>query len=229
MDRKDFENDVTYSYTEFEVTDNNPVVETDGENLSSDTEYAAADIKAKDAKMELYDWIQCIVFALVCGILIFLFVGRVVSVDGSSMYSTLHHTDRLIVSNLFYEPEQGDIVVFRADGYGDQLLVKRVIATEGQTVDIDFDKGVVYVDGEALNESYIYEPTYAMEDFSGEVTVPEDCIFVMGDNRNASTDSRSDRVGMVEERCIIGKVYMILIPGASENDPRDWGRIGMVH
>ncbi len=228
MDRKDFENEVASDYTEYENIDNIVIEEGKDEPASSDLEYAS-DVKKKDGKLELYDWVQCIVFALVLGILVFLFIGRVVTVDGTSMYSTLHNGDKIIVSNLFYEPEQGDIVVFQTDGYGDALLVKRVIATEGQTVDIDFEKGIVYVDGTALQESYIYEGTYTREDFTGEVTVPEGCLFLMGDNRNASTDSRSDRVGMVDERDIIGKVRMVLLPGENINHQREWSRIGGVN
>ena len=162
-------------------------------------------------------------------IFIFLFFGRIVAVDGSSMYATLHNNDKLIVSNLFYEPEQGDVIVFQTDAFGEQLLVKRVIATGGQTVDIDFETGVVYVDGAALQEDYVFEPTYTQEDFSGEITVPEGCLFVMGDNRNASTDSRSARVGLVDERSVIGKVYLVAFPGGDENEARDWSRVGLVH
>lgn len=91
-------------------------------------------------------------------------------------------------------------------------IVKRVIAVEGQTIDIDFDKGVVYVDGVALDEPYIYEPTYKQLDFSGPVTVPEGCVFVMGDNRNGSTDSRYSVLGCIDTRLIQGRVYLTVFP-----------------
>jgi len=178
-----------------------------------------------DGKLELYDWIQSVVFALVIGILVFIFIGRVVTVDGSSMYPTLHNADKIITSDLFYTPKNGDIVVFQTDVYGADALVKRVIATAGQTVDIDFDRGVVTVDGEALDEPYVNELTYTRESFSGPLTVPEGYLFVMGDNRNASEDSRSDRVGLVDTRCVIGKVLFIALPGKDAGG-RDLGRIG---
>ncbi|MGM9522044.1 MAG: signal peptidase I [Oscillospiraceae bacterium] len=172
---------------------------------------------------------QCIVAALVIGILFFMFVARVVNVEGSSMFPTLHNSDKIITSNLFYKPKAGDVVVVQTDTYGSDPLVKRIIATAGQTVDIDFDAGIVYVDGEALDEPYTNSLTLVQEDFTGPVTVPEGCLFLMGDNRNYSTDSRSNMVGMVDERCVIGKVYLIIIPSANEDGSRDWGRIGSIY
>jgi len=181
-------------------------------------------------RFELYDWVQCIVEVLIIGVLCFMFLFRVIGVDGSSMVPTLQDGDQLIVSRLFYTPKQGDIIVFQTDTFGDDPLVKRVIATEGQSVDIDFSAGVVYVDDEPLTEPYTAELTYARENFEGRVVVPEGCLFVMGDNRNASTDSRSTRVGMVDERCIIGKVFLIVFPGAdSVTKERSWSRFGGVY
>jgi signal peptidase I len=120
--------------------------------------------------------------------------------------------------------------VFKSNGDTfDHSLVKRIIAVEGQTVDIDFDAGVVYVDGEALDEPYTYEPTFTREDFEGPVTVPEGCVFVMGDNRNGSTDSRDSRVGFAETRDIIGKVYIVIYPGQDMQGVRSWSRIGSVY
>ena len=182
--------------------------------------------KDDDSRLELYDWVQCIVTALIAGILIFVFIGRVITVDGSSMFPTLVDTDKIITTNLFYDPQPGDVIVFQTDTFGPRPLVKRVIATEGQTVDIDFDSGVVYVDGVARDEPFVNEPTHQPEDFDGPVTVPEGCLFVMGDNRNASEDSRSHRVGFVDENCIIGKVIFVLFPGETEVTKRDFGRIG---
>ncbi len=187
------------------------------------------DIKKDSDKLELYDWVQCIVAALVIGILCFMFIGRVIGVIGTSMVPTLQDDDQLIVSKLFYSPKQGDIVVFQTDVFGDEPLVKRIIATEDQIIDINFTSGVVYVDGNALKENYTAAPTTTRENFEGPVTVPKGCIFVMGDNRNASTDSRSSHVGMVDTRSILGKVYFIIIPGRDiANGERDWSRIGRV-
>lgn len=206
---------INNSENEFENMNNNSE-EPDGENGGS-------------VSMELYDWAQCFISALVAGILIFLFVFRVITVDGSSMNNTLVNGDKIIITSLFYTPKNGDIVVLKAPDFSDSPLVKRVIATEGQTVNIDFDAGIVYVDGKALEEPYIAQPTYDREDFTGEVTVPEGCIFVMGDNRNASTDSRTDEIGMIDTREVFGKVQLIIIPGTGQDNRRDWSRIGSVY
>ncbi len=161
---------------------------------------------------EALDWLQCIVSSLVAAILLFTFVARTITVVGSSMVPTLEEGNLLIVSRLFYTPRYGDIVVLRKESFMSDPIVKRVIATEGQTVDIDFEEGVVYVDGKALDEPYVNALTLEHEDFTEPVTVPEGCVFVMGDNRNRSTDSRSARVGCVDERCIIGKALLRLAP-----------------
>ena len=163
-------------------------------------------------RSEALDWLQCIVSGIVICILVFTFLLRVVGVVGSSMVPTLEEGDRLVISKLFYQPKYGDIVVLRKEAFKDEPLIKRVIATEGQTVDIDFIEGVVYVDGMALEEPYVNSPTNEREDFSGPVTVPEGCVFVMGDNRNRSTDSRTDSIGCVDQRLIIGKAYLRLMP-----------------
>ena len=170
----------------------------------------------RDAKKkpggEALDWLQCIVSALVAAILIFTFAARTITVVGSSMVPTLEEGNLLIVSRLFYRPKYGDIVVLRKESFMADPIVKRVIATEGQTVDIDFAEGIVYVDGTALDEPYVNSTTNEREDFTEPVTVPEGCVFVMGDNRNRSTDSRSARVGCVDTRYIIGKALLRLAP-----------------
>ncbi len=169
--------------------------------------------KEIQARRETYDWIQSLMVALIICVCVFSFLVRVVDVSGSSMNPTLYNGDKMVVSKLFYTPKQGDVVVFRSDTYDpNKALVKRVIATEGQEVNIDFDKGIVYVDGEALDEPYIAELTHRKLDFIGPKTVPEGCVFVMGDNRNASTDSRKTEIGMVDARTIIGRVYCVIFP-----------------
>ena len=162
---------------------------------------------------EVYDWIQCLIGALIACVVLFVFFIRVIDVRGTSMNPTLQNQDKMLVSSLFYSPDAGDIVVFKKDSYDpDKALVKRIIATEGQEVNIDFDRGIVYVDGFAIEEPYIAEPTTTKIDFIGPRTVPEGCVFVLGDNRNMSTDSRKEEIGMVDERLIIGKVYCVLFP-----------------
>ena len=142
------------------------------DNAAEEKIPAEKETPAQDSlRGEVYDWIQCVVAALVVCVLLFSFAVRLVDVVGNSMYPTLENGDKVIVSNLFYEPEQGDIIVFRKDEYRPEPLVKRVIAVGGQTVDIDFDLGIVYVDGEALDEPYIAELTTDPIDFAGPVEV----------------------------------------------------------
>lgn len=165
------------------------------------------------ARREMYDWIQCLATALIICVILFVFFIRIIDVSGTSMYPTLNNGDKMLVSDLFYTPKVGDIVVFKSDTYDpDKALVKRVIATEGQEINIDFDKGIVYVDGVAIEEDYISELTTTKLDFIGPKTVPEGCVFVMGDNRNMSTDSRKAEIGMVDNRLILGRVYCVLFP-----------------
>lgn len=165
------------------------------------------------SRRETYDWIQCLITALIICVVVFVFFIRVIDVSGSSMNPTLQDGDKMLVSDLFYKPKVGDVVIFKKDEYDpDRALVKRVIATEGQVVNIDFDKGIVYVDGEPIEEDYISELTANKLDFIGPQTVPDNCVFVMGDNRNASTDSRDARLGCVDERYIMGRVYFTLFP-----------------
>lgn len=168
------------------------------------------------SRKETYEWIQSLTSALIFCVIVFVFFIRVIDVKGTSMNPTLNNQDKMLVSGLFYKPEAGDIVVFKKDSYSpDKALVKRVIATEGQEINIDFDQGIVYVDGVALEEDYISELTRTKLDFIGPKTVPEGCVFVMGDNRNMSTDSRDKDIDMVDERLIIGKVCCVLFPLSS--------------
>lgn len=177
------------------------------ENPGVEERQAGASVKA-----EAYDWLQSIVVAILACILLFVFAVRTIGVIGVSMKETLHDGDRVVISNLFYTPESGDIIVLRKESFMDEPIVKRVIATEGQTIDIDFDAGIVYVDGEALTEEYIAEPTYRQLQFEGPVTVPEGHVFVMGDNRNHSNDSRDASLGLVDERYIMGRVLFRMWP-----------------
>ena len=186
---------------------------------------------AQSLKVDLYFWLQALVMALVLLILTFTLVGRVIGVDGHSMEPTLHNKDMLILQSIGYEPKQGDVVVLtKAFGSVDGPIVKRIIAVGGQTVDIDYDAGTVTVDGQVLDEPYInhsevmQEPNYPVEDITS-ITVPEGSIFVMGDNRNHSTDSRSVDLGVVDNRYVLGKALWVVLPfssfGAVESYPMD--------
>ena len=181
---------------------------------------------------DLYEWVQSLVGSVLIVVAIFTFVIRMMGVDGHSMLNTLQHGDRLLVVNslLYHDYKYGDIVILRKDGvFDDDPIVKRVIAVEGQTVDIDFTEGIVYVDGEVLEEDYIREPTYTAEGTEFPLTVPEGSIFVMGDNRNGSSDSRDYRLGTVDTRYVIGKAAFLLFPGLDyDTEKRDFSRIGVI-
>ena len=165
---------------------------------------------------ELYEWVQALVCSVLAVVLLFTFVIRMIGVDGHSMLPTLQHGDRLLVLNsLWYDDyKYGDIVILRKEGvYNDDPIVKRVIATGGQTVEIDYQKSRVYVDGKAVSEPYIKEfmVQYPYQSITS-ITVPEGCIFVMGDNRNNSDDSRNPNLGVVDERLIVGKAILVIFP-----------------
>lgn len=177
----------------------------------------------------LHDLIYMLAAIMITLMLLF----RIVVVSGSSMYSTLWNGDWLVVlSSVFYnEPEYGDIIVACKDSFNDgEAIIKRVIATEGQTVDIDFSAGIVYVDGVALEEDYTYTPTNYQEGMTFPLTVEEGCVFVMGDNRNDSKDSRHPDIGLVDCREILGKALFLMFPGRGENDAeRNFDRIGALN
>ncbi len=162
---------------------------------------------------DMYDWIQCLIAALMICVILFAFFVRVIEVIGTSMNPTLNNSDKMLVSGLLYEPKVGDVVVFKKDSYDpDRALVKRVIAVGGQEINIDFDKGIVYVDGQPIEEDYILEATHNKLDFIGPKEVPEGSVFVMGDNRNASTDSRKKEIDMLDTRLILGRAYYVIYP-----------------
>ena len=180
------------------------------DSVKDEEEQLPPDVKAR---RETYDWIQSLMVALIVCVCLFIFFIRVIDVSGSSMNPTLYNGDKMIVSDVFYKPKAGDVVVFRSDTYDpNKALVKRIIATEGQEINIDFATGTVYIDGEPIEEEYIAELTRNKLDFIGPKTVPEGCVFVMGDNRNKSTDSRKSEIGMVDERTILGRVYCVIFP-----------------
>lgn len=167
---------------------------------------------AVNVHKEFYEWMQCVVIALICCVLVFVFVARVIDVVGHSMEPTLSPGDKIIITRLAGDYEVGDIVVLRKDTFRQEPIVKRIIAVEGQMIDFDFETGTVYVDGVALEESYINERTYTPEDYNGPVTVGENQVYVLGDNRNNSTDSRTATIGCVDKRYIMGKVIFRILP-----------------
>ena len=178
------------------------------------------------------DYLHDVVYILAVVLLLFTFCVRVVIVSGSSMFSTLADGDCLLLLNrpLCGELEQGDIVVASMDRFKNgEAIVKRVIATEGQTVDIDFREGVVYVDGAALHEDYIYSATHMSEGMEFPLVVQEGCLFLMGDNRGDSRDSRAPEIGLVDEREILGRAIFLAMPGTGRGEYTvEWdpGRIG---
>ena len=183
--------------------------------LDSEVKPAAT---VKQWHKSVLSYLHDLVFGLVGVLLVFMFLFRMVVVSGPSMKQTLQDGDRLILlSNVLYtNPKYGDIVVASKDSFKDgEPIIKRVIATEGQTVDIDFEKGIVYVDGVALEEPYVKTPTNLYFDITFPVNVPDNCVFVLGDNRNDSTDSRSSRIGdagMIDKRYILGKAVLRVLP-----------------
>lgn len=178
------------------------------------------------------EYLHDIVYILAVILLVFTFLVRMVVVSGSSMFSTLADGDYLLLLDhpLCGDLEYGDIVVASMDRFHDgEPIVKRVIATEGQIVDIDFEQGIVYVDGKPLDEPYTHTKTTLDEGMKFPLVVREGCVFLMGDNRNNSRDSRDPLIGQVDQREILGKALFLVLPGTGENEftmPRDYGRIG---
>lgn len=170
--------------------------------------------------VEIFDWVDSVVFSVILMILVFTLVFRIVGIKGESMEDTVLDGEKVIISDVFYTPKQGDIVVISRDYFnslgqpveGSEPIIKRVIATEGQTVNIDFESGVVYVDDQPLDEPYTKTPTNRQDDVQFPLTVEDDCVFVLGDNRAISKDSRDSSIGLVNERYILGKVILRVYP-----------------
>ena len=183
-------------------------------------------------QQNLLMYLHDLVYMLAVIIVAFLLVFRLVVVSGSSMYSTLWDGDWLLVlsNTLYREPEYGDIVVVCKDSFNDgEPIIKRVIATEGQTVDIDFVSGTVFVDGKMLDEDYTFTPTNRNSGMEFPLTVEAGCVFALGDNRNDSLDSRYPAIGQIDKREILGKALFLFYPGTNEgNSTRDFTRIGVI-
>ncbi len=201
----------------------------ENEDNQSDKDILIPATPKKPVISTVYDYLETFCYALAMMMLLFLFVFRYVTVDGQSMMTTLKHEDKLIISDLFYTPKTGDIIVINPESHGDnqEPIIKRVIATEGQTVFIDYQKWEVYVDGNKLDEPYIQEMRQEMmkrfgenvpmngtnvDKYREEFTVGENMVFVMGDNRNNSRDSRDASYGEMNENRILGKVIIRISP-----------------
>lgn len=163
--------------------------------------------KSDRVVLNLYDFVSVLVSAVVAIAFIFMFVFRVVGVVGTSMVPTLNDGDWLFITAGDPHPQYGQVIIITQPNWFDEPIVKRIIATENQTVDINFEKGEVFVDGVQLDEPYINNLTLNQEDgVTFPLTVPEGHVFVMGDNRQGSTDSRSEKIGFIDENYILGVV-----------------------
>ena len=162
---------------------------------------------------EVYEWVEAVVFSLAAVVMLFTFIFRIVGIDGTSMLNTLQDKDRIVISILNYQPKRGDIVVLSTKAV-DKPIIKRIIALSGQTVDINYITHTVYVDGVVQNELFIKDPTafQGLNPVKMPVTVPKNNVFVMGDNRNDSLDSRSGEIGMIDTRYILGKAVFRIFP-----------------
>ena len=176
----------------------------------------------KSRVSNIFEWLDVVVASVVVVVIIFTFVFRMVAIDGDSMNNTLINGERVIITNMFYEPKRGDIVVISRNtenssvvGTYKQPIIKRVIAVEGDIVDIDFELGHVYVNNQLLEEKYIKEPTYRKGDVKFPLVVKENCVFVLGDNRNNSADSRSSEMGdngQIDVKYILGHAVLRIFP-----------------
>ncbi len=208
MDIKPFENSDGNSDFDYERF----IIEEEASSAENKPARKTRSSGEKEEPAEIYEWMQSLVSALLICVIVFAFFVRIIGIIGSSMEPTFSDRDSVVISNILYTPEQGDIIVLRKLSFQEEPIIKRVIAVAGQTVAIDFESGIVYVDDKPLDEPYTAELTLTPINFDGKVTIPENCIFVMGDNRNHSTDSRSNQVGFVDVRYVMGKVLLRLLP-----------------
>lgn len=159
-----------------------------------------------------FDWSETIVQSFIIVVIIMTFIFRLFTVDGQSMMNTLYDRDKVAVARWKYVPKNGDVVVIKHGEEFDKPLIKRIIATEGQTFKINFSNGSVVVDGVTIDEPYIKEPMWLRGDAEIPSVIPQGYCFVMGDNRNNSSDSRSKVIGLIPNENIIGKAKFVFYP-----------------
>ena len=177
----------------------------------------------KNLKKEVFEWLEVLSTAIVAVVTIFSLLFRIATIDGDSMLNTLHEGEKVLITNFLYTPQKGDIVVISrntdnsvaSESISELPIIKRVIAVGGDTVDIDFDRGVVIVNGEELYEPYAHEPTTQQKDVQFPVYIPEGYIFVLGDHRADSLDSRTSFIGengLIDERYVLGHAFFRIYP-----------------
>ena len=202
-------------------------IDINDESFGLDVEAEPVEVNTAKAANIGFEWGHCIVSAIVIVVILLTFVFRLVNIDGTSMLPTLKNYDKVIITNFFYEPEVGDIVVIPAGKYHEKPIIKRIIALGGQEVYINYETHEVYVDGVLLEEDYINSPTdHTLGENELSLIVPEGKAFILGDNRGGSKDSRyfgtvsassDDPVALGEAKCIdcddiIGKAQFVIFP-----------------
>jgi len=213
----------------FFQSENNENITNSSDGFKIDTQFAE-NIEFKEEapakktfSKEVLEWCEILVTAVIAVIVIFMLFFRIATIDGTSMNNTLLHGERVVITNLGYKPSQGDIVVISRNIENSTAsqtatntpIIKRVIAVGGQTVDIDFEKGIVYVDGVALDEPYTSSPTHSKYEVNFPLYVPKGYIFVLGDNRSVSLDSRSSKIGeggLIDTRYVLGHAVFRILP-----------------